>query len=129
MRGDCNGCLSPDREIAHGSICVECAAAARAWEGSEARRRIPRVVGARLRELRLGRGISQAEIAERTGIHRPIVSRIERGVHVASLDTVQRFAAAIGVDPVRDVLVVLDDVVRHVPSMSPQPTAGEAPQP
>lgn len=65
-------------------------------------------VGVRLRELRRDAELSQAEIARRTGIHRPIVGRIERGVHVASLDTVRRYAAALDLD-VATVLVCLDE--------------------
>lgn len=56
-------------------------------------------VGARLRELRLAAGLTQAEVARRTGIHRPNVARVETGRHTPSLDTLRRIAEAIGVAP------------------------------
>jgi DNA-binding XRE family transcriptional regulator len=54
-------------------------------------------LGARLRELRLAAGLTQAELARRTGIHRPNIARVEAGRHTPSLDTLSRLASAIGV--------------------------------
>lgn len=65
-------------------------------------------VGARLRELRLDAEITQAELARRVKIHRPIVGRVERGVHLLRLEEVARYAAALELDVVT-VLVCLDE--------------------
>jgi DNA-binding XRE family transcriptional regulator len=54
-------------------------------------------LGARLRELRLAAGLTQAELARRTGIHRPNIARVEAGRHTPSLETLARLASAIGV--------------------------------
>ncbi len=54
-------------------------------------------VGARLRALRVAAGLTQAELARRTGIHRPNIARVEAGRHTPSLDTLARLAAAIGI--------------------------------
>jgi len=54
-------------------------------------------LGARLRELRLAAGLTQAELARRTGIHRPNIARVEAGRHTPSLETLARLATAIGV--------------------------------
>ena len=54
-------------------------------------------LGARLRELRVAAGLTQAELARRTGIHRPNIARVEAGRHTPSLDTLARLASAIGV--------------------------------
>lgn len=54
-------------------------------------------LGARLRELRLAAGLTQAELARRTGIHRPNIARVEAGRHTPSLETLTRIANAIGV--------------------------------
>ncbi|MCA9580541.1 MAG: helix-turn-helix transcriptional regulator [Myxococcales bacterium] len=54
-------------------------------------------LGARLRELRLLAGLTQAELARRTGIHRPNIARVEAGRHTPSLETLSRLATAIGV--------------------------------
>lgn len=63
-------------------------------------------LGARLRELRLEAGLTQAELARRTGIHRPNIARVEAGRHTPSLETLSRLAGAIGVSPTR---VLADD--------------------
>lgn len=54
-------------------------------------------LGARLRELRLAAGLTQAELARRTGIHRPNIARVEAGRHTPSLETLARLSGAIGV--------------------------------
>jgi len=58
-------------------------------------------LGARLRELRLSAGLTQAELARRTGIHRPNIARVEAGRHTPSLETLARLATAIGVPTTR----------------------------
>lgn len=58
-------------------------------------------LGARIRTLRLGAGLTQAELARRTGIHRPNIARVEAGRHTPSLETIARLAAAIGVPATR----------------------------
>lgn len=58
-------------------------------------------LGARLRALRLAAGLTQAELARRTGIHRPNIARVEAGRHTPSLETLSRLAAAIGVPTTR----------------------------
>lgn len=54
-------------------------------------------LGQRLRELRLAASLTQAELARRTGIHRPNIARVEAGRHTPSLETISRLANAIGV--------------------------------
>jgi DNA-binding XRE family transcriptional regulator len=58
-------------------------------------------LGQRLRALRLAAGLTQAELARRTGIHRPNIARVEAGRHTPSLETLARLAAAIGVPTTR----------------------------
>lgn len=58
-------------------------------------------LGQRLRELRLAAGLTQAELARRTGIHRPNIARVEAGRHTPSLETLARIATAIGVPTTR----------------------------
>jgi transcriptional regulator with XRE-family HTH domain len=58
-------------------------------------------LGQRLRELRQTAGLTQAELARRTGIHRPNIARVEAGRHTPSLETLARLAAAIGVPTTR----------------------------
>ncbi|MCS6857770.1 MAG: helix-turn-helix domain-containing protein [Sandaracinaceae bacterium] len=53
--------------------------------------------GARLKALRLAAGLTQAELARRSGIHRPNIARLEAGKHMPSLDTIHRLARAMGI--------------------------------
>jgi transcriptional regulator with XRE-family HTH domain len=51
--------------------------------------------GARLREVREGRGESQRSLAALTGITYAFISEMERGLKVPSLTTIIRLAAAL----------------------------------
>jgi transcriptional regulator with XRE-family HTH domain len=51
----------------------------------------------RLRELRRQKNLSQAELADRVGVHSTHVSRYERGVSRPAFDTLQRIAGILGV--------------------------------
>ena len=60
--------------------------------------------GARIRSLRLGRGLSQEEVAHLAGIHVTYLSGIERGLRNPSLRNIRRIAGALGVS-VRELVV------------------------
>jgi len=55
-------------------------------------------VAERLRELREARNMSQGDIEKRSGLLRCYISRVENGHTVPSLDTLEKFAKALGVD-------------------------------
>jgi transcriptional regulator with XRE-family HTH domain len=59
--------------------------------------------GARVREIRLTRGVSQERLAEQAGLHRTYVSSIERGERNVSLLNIERLARALGV-PMRELM-------------------------
>ena len=50
-----------------------------------------------MRELRLGAGISQEELAARANLHRNYVSSVERGLRDVGVSALQRMAAALGI--------------------------------
>jgi transcriptional regulator with XRE-family HTH domain len=54
-------------------------------------------IGTRLRQLREQKGMSQGDIEEITGLLRCYISRVENGHTVPSLETLERFAAALDV--------------------------------
>lgn len=58
----------------------------------EERRRI----GERIRELRTKQKMTQSQLAERTGMKRPHITRIEAGSYSVGLDTLQTIAKALG---------------------------------
>jgi transcriptional regulator with XRE-family HTH domain len=65
-----------------------------------------RALGASVRSLREGMGLSQEELADRAGLHRTYVGCIERGEKNPTILTVMRISSALGVrasDVVRDV--------------------------
>lgn len=55
------------------------------------------VIGERLRELRIGRKLSQGYIEKRTGLLRCYISRVENGHTVPNLDTLEKCARALQV--------------------------------
>ena len=63
--------------------------------GSEFTRRF----GECLREVRLSKGMSQEQLAHAAGLHRTHVSLIERSRRSVRLETLERLARALGVQP------------------------------
>jgi transcriptional regulator with XRE-family HTH domain len=57
------------------------------------------VFGERLRELRLKHQLTQAQVAERTGMMQNHISELEHGLRMPSLVTLLKLAAAIGCKP------------------------------
>jgi transcriptional regulator with XRE-family HTH domain len=64
-------------------------------QGSAQRRHpVSSPIGARIRQLREQRGLTQGDIEEKTGLMRCYISRVENGFKVPSLETLEKFAAA-----------------------------------
>lgn len=57
------------------------------------------MIGGRLRELRLAKGLSQGDIGKRSGLTRSYISRVEGGHTVPSLATLEKFAKALEIEP------------------------------
>jgi DNA-binding XRE family transcriptional regulator/CheY-like chemotaxis protein len=66
--------------------------AAHEEEGTRATR-----IGTRIRQIRDVSGLSLSDLANRTGIQPPNLSRLESGKHDPSIETLERVAAALGV--------------------------------
>jgi len=56
-------------------------------------------LGAAVRELRKAAGISQRELAEKSGIAKQAITNIERGATLPTLRTLERLAVALRVPP------------------------------
>jgi transcriptional regulator with XRE-family HTH domain len=65
------------------------------------KKRILARFGARVRELRRGRGWTQAELAQKTGRQRTYIGDVERGERNITLLVIEDIARALGV-PARD---------------------------
>lgn len=53
------------------------------------------LIGERIRKLREQKGLSQGDIEKSSGLLRCYISRVEHGHTIPSLDTLERFAAAL----------------------------------
>ena len=53
--------------------------------------------GLRLKTLRKEKGLSQEELAERSGLNRPYISGIEQGKRNVSLEVMEKLSEALGV--------------------------------
>jgi transcriptional regulator with XRE-family HTH domain len=60
---------------------------------------LQRRLGRNLRSLRRAKGLSQEAFADTLDIHRTYMGGLERGERNVTLKTVERIAAALGVDP------------------------------
>ena len=60
---------------------------------------LQRRLGRNLRTLRKAKGLSQEAFADLCKIHRTYMGGLERGERNVTLKTVERIAAALGVDP------------------------------
>ena len=57
------------------------------------------IVAGNLRRLRHAKGISQEELADRAGIDRNYVGKLEREENAATVDMLEKLAQVLGVDP------------------------------
>jgi transcriptional regulator with XRE-family HTH domain len=62
-------------------------------------------IGKRIRELRVRRTLSQGDIRRATGMSRPYISSVESGHTIPSLESIERFAGALGV-PVHEMFLI-----------------------
>lgn len=60
--------------------------------------RVPEQVGAVLRAARLQQGMTQAEVAEKTGISPQAMSRLEKNAGRASFDRIHRLSLLLGLE-------------------------------
>ncbi len=72
-------------------------------------------LGEQIRGLREVRGVSQAELGRRIGSTQPAIARLEAGRVSPTLETLDRVAAALGVE----LVVGFEDVQRHQHTQAP----------
>ena len=58
-----------------------------------------KLVDGALRETRLRRALTQAELAEKAGTTEATVNRLENGLQAPRVSTLRKVAAALGVEP------------------------------
>lgn len=76
--------------------------------------------GLRVRDLRLKKGMTQDDLAERAGTTKATISKIERSTMKMSVDWMERLAKALGVSAVE---LIVDDAQR-APSVRQIPVVG-----
>lgn len=60
---------------------------------------LQRIVGRNLRQIRLERGYSQEAFADYMGVHRTYMGAVERGERNLTLQTLERIADFLEIDP------------------------------
>lgn len=73
---------------------------------------ITNAFGNKVKELRIASGLSQAEIADKSGIERGQISKIEKGKINVTLETIDKLAFALGVE-IKDLMNITDEVNAH----------------
>lgn len=58
-----------------------------------------RIDGEKMKTLRLGRFLTQVDLANAAGITESTIVRLERGLQEARISTVKKIAASLGVEP------------------------------
>lgn len=53
------------------------------------------IIGKTIRKIRKGKGLTQEELAEYSGIHEKHIGRIEAGKHSINIDSLQKLAEAL----------------------------------
>ena len=71
-------------------------------------------IGAKLRELRLAKNLSQGDIQKRTGLFRCYTSRVEHGHTVPSIETLEKYAHALEIPLYR---LFMDEDAVKVPKL------------
>ena len=69
-----------------------------AYETTELGVLVAKLVGRRVRELRINAELSQGQLARKLRSHRTIVARVERGKHALCVRDAGKYARALGVD-------------------------------
>ncbi|HQE62221.1 MAG TPA: helix-turn-helix transcriptional regulator, partial [Candidatus Latescibacteria bacterium] len=82
-------------------------------------------MGARIRQIRVTKNMTQDELAQRMGTQRPAVSNWENGINMPSLFTLRKMAATFGVS-LRQLIEPDSEDVADVP-MIPLDTAVDRP--
>ncbi len=73
---------------------------------------VGRAFGTRLRDLREAGDLSQEDLGLMAGLHRTEVGMLERGIRLPRIDTLNRLAGSLGVEP-GDLLTTLP---RYLPA-------------
>jgi transcriptional regulator with XRE-family HTH domain len=81
------------------------------------------LIGGRLRTLRKQKGLSQGDIEKASGLLRCYISRVEHGHTVPSIETLERFADALGVPMYQ--LFYEGEIPPPTPHLTPRPTLSE----
>jgi transcriptional regulator with XRE-family HTH domain len=73
------------------------------YTGEHSKMELKHRIGIRVKEIRKARGLSQEELADRTGRSVDAISLLERGKIVPGLDTLDALSKGLGI-PLRDLL-------------------------
>lgn len=61
--------------------------------------RFRKIVGANVRAHRIAKRLSQEGLADGAGLHRTYIGSVERGERNVSIDSLEKIATALGIEP------------------------------
>ena len=78
---------------------------------------IAKILGQRIRNYRMAQGLSQEKLAEQAGCHATYIGQLERGEKNATLESIQKVAAALNVSLSKlfEHLGTQEDGIRNIP--------------
>lgn len=78
---------------------------------------IAKALGQRIRNYRTARGLSQEKLAELSGCHPTYIGQIERGEKNATIESIEKISAALGVSlsTLFEMLGTSDNGARNIP--------------
>ncbi len=78
---------------------------------------IAKILGQRIRNYRTAKGLSQEKLAELSGCHPTYIGQIERGEKNATIESIEKIAAALNVSLSKlfEKLGVQEDEARNIP--------------
>ena len=79
-------------------------------------------IAKRIKDIRMEKGMTQEELAEKIGVSASFLGHIERGTRIASLETLVKLCQALDTDPNYLLAASTSSITRRFPTDMPEET-------